>query len=42
MGTSIAICGNVGNHAFVECDLLDLARHLAQINHYTVYLGYPH
>ena len=37
-----AINGDVGDHALVKCNLLNLTRHLAQIDYYPVNFGHPH
>jgi hypothetical protein len=42
LGIFLLIGRNIGNHAFVERDLLHLARHVAQINQEAIHLGYPH
>src|SRR4051812_42261632 len=41
-GLSFSVSGNVGDHALLECDLLDLTRHLAQVDQHAVDLGHPH
>src|SRR3954453_342514 len=41
-GLSFSVSGNVGDHALLERDLLDLTRHLAQVDQYAVDLGHPH
>jgi hypothetical protein len=42
MGTSTAITRDVGDHAFLKCNLLNLARHATQIHQYAINLGHPH
>ena len=42
MGTSTAITRDVGDHAFLKCNLLNLARHLTQIHQYAINLSHPH
>ena len=42
MGTSTAITRDVGDHAFLKCNLLNLARHLTQIHQYAINLRHPH
>src|SRR3954451_1753165 len=39
---SFSVSGNVGDHALLERDLLNLTRHLAQVDQHAVDLGYPH
>src|SRR5215213_5550656 len=41
-GLSFSVSRNVGDHALLECDLLDLTRHLAQVDQHAVDLGHPH
>src|SRR5712672_1534982 len=36
MGTSTAITRDVGDHAFLKCNLLNLARHLTQVHQYAI------
>src|SRR3954470_4954485 len=36
------VSGNVGDHALLERDLLDLTRHIAQVDQHAVDLGHPH
>jgi hypothetical protein len=40
--TSTAITRDVGDHAFLKCNLLNLARHATQIHQYAINLGHPH
>src|SRR3954470_12196262 len=39
---SFSVSRNVGDHALLECDLLDRTRHLAQVDQHAVDLGHPH
>ena len=41
-GTLFAISMDVGDHAFLKCNLLNLARHLTQIHQYAINLGHPY
>src|SRR3954451_21948182 len=41
-GLSFSISGNVGDHALLERDLLNLTRHLAPVDQHAVDLGHPH
>jgi hypothetical protein len=42
LGAFPPISRDVGNHAFVECDLLHLTWHVAQIDQEPIHVGHPH
>ena len=42
LGAFLMIGRDIGDHAFVECDLLHLTWHAAQIDQESVHLGHPH
>jgi hypothetical protein len=39
--TSLSVSGNIGDHALLKGNLLDLARHVAEVNQQAVDLCHP-